>query len=121
MAKATKKKKKSHAPTMAGFQGPSPVSVHRDKKIPKSKHVLKHVRIEPAANGFTVHTQHGGPNGEYIDSGDEKPMVFGSHADTAAHVAGLLKGAVKSSSKAAKDRHKASDGAMGTSYPPAKD
>lgn len=51
-----------------------PASIGRGRSK-GSKRTLTGVRIERAQNGFTLHKNYEGPNGEYISS-SSKPEVF---------------------------------------------
>lgn len=59
----------------------------------KGKGKLRHIRIEPASNGYTVHSHHEQEPAK--DDGpqmamDEKPAVFGSKEDVMKHVGDQL-------------------------------
>lgn len=60
----------------------------------KKKGKLRHIRIEPAANGYTVHAHHEPPQSKGSEMPmspmDEKPAVFTNKEDVMNHVGGLL-------------------------------
>lgn len=59
----------------------------------KVKGKLSHIRIEPASNGYTVHSHHEqsqSEDGKSAPYQEEKPSVFGNKEDVMKHVGDQL-------------------------------
>lgn len=121
-----KRKSKTRRGSMAGFsQVSAPSTATNAPAKGRSAKVLESIRIEVAANGFTVSCSHSG--GDYPEPyRSPKPMVFDTVEATLAHVGGELRkaggGAKKSSAPKKKSASRVTgDDGVGGSYPPAKD